>query len=81
MSVHEFLLQKRIADRLGEKGQWMVKTPEGDPKHKELGRWSRWRKNPDRWVGGYEVLETHIELLELAKRIGVFNPTVDKFRA
>ncbi len=71
LMVVDFLLLKRIKARLKTEGQWLEKTAEGDCRYKELGRWSRWRRNPDRWVGGYEVLETNIDIKELATRVGV----------
>jgi hypothetical protein len=78
--VEDFILLKRIEAKLDTAGQWLVKTPNGDVAFKELGRWSRWRRNPNRWVGGYEVLETHIFLKELAQRIGVYDPTKELLR-
>lgn len=77
--IEDFILLKRIEARLDTAGQWLVKTPNGDAAYKELGRWSRWRRNPNRWVAGYEVLETHIELLELAKRVGCFDVSKERY--
>ena len=76
----DFVLLKRLEARLGSVGQWLQKTPEGDPRFKELGRWSRWRKNPDRRKSGFEPLEPHIELLELAARVGVFDRGRERIR-
>lgn len=76
--VEDFVLLKRIEAKLKTEGQWLVKTPSGDPAFEELGRWSRWRKNPDKWVGGFEQLETHISIIELAVRIGVLDQTREK---
>ncbi len=78
--IEDFVLLKRIEARLDTAGQWLVKTADGDAAFKELGRWSRWRRNPNKWVGGYEALETHIVLTELAQRIGVFDPTLELLR-
>lgn len=78
--VEDFVLLKRIEARLDTAGQWLVKTPDGDAAFKQLGRWSRWRRNPNKWVGGYENLETHIVLKELAQRIGVFDPAIELLR-
>lgn len=72
--IEDFILLKRIEARLKTANQWLTKTAEGDAAYKELGRWSRWRRNPDRWAGGFEVLETNIDLKVLAQRIGVFDP-------
>lgn len=74
----DFVLLKRLETRLGSVGQWLQKTPEGDSRYKKLGRWSRWRKNPDRWKGGFELLEADIDLLELASRVGVYDKTKEK---
>ena len=76
----DFILLKRLEARLLTAGQWLQKTPEGDPRFKELGRWSRWRKNPDRWKGGFELLEADIDLLELASRVGVYDRSREKIR-
>jgi hypothetical protein len=74
------VLLKRIKAKLRTADQWLVKTPEGDPAYRELGRFSRWRRNPNKWVGGYETLETHIVLKELAQCIGVFDPAIELLR-
>ena len=76
----DFILLKRLEARLGSAEQWLQKTPEGDPRFKELGRWSRWRKNPDRRKAGFELLEDHIDLLELAARVGVFDRSRERIR-
>ena len=71
--VEDFILLKRIKAKLQIADQWLVKTAHGDAAYTELGRWSRWRRNPNKWVGGFEALETHIELKELAIRIRVLS--------
>lgn len=74
----DFVLLKRLKEVLATEGQWLRKTPRGDQSFKVRGRWSRWRMNPDRWVGGAEVLETHVSLEELSIRVGVFDPTKER---
>lgn len=76
--VEDFVLLKRLKDKLRTADQWLVKTAEGDPAFRELGRFSRWRRNPDRRAGGLEVLETNIDFIELATRVGVFDPTRER---
>lgn len=76
----EFILLKRLEARLGSVGQWLQKTPEGDPRFKELGRWSRWRKNPDRWKAGFELLEADVDLLEFASKVGVYDRSRELIR-
>ena len=71
--IEDFVLLKKFNAKLKTADQWLVKTAEGDPAYRELGRWCRWRRNPDRRAGGLEVLETHIELLNLAQRVGRFD--------
>lgn len=78
--VEDFVLLKRIKAKLKTEEQWLVKTPLGDPAYKELGRWSRWRKNTDCWKGGFELLEADIDLLELASRVGVYDRSREKIR-
>lgn len=76
--VEDFVLLKRIEAKLKTEGQWLVKTPSGDPAFKELGRWSRWRRHPDKRMGGFELLEVQISLTELAVRIRVLDETREK---
>lgn len=76
----DFILLRRLETRLRSVGQWLQKTAEGDPRFKELGRWSRWRKNPDRWKAGFEVLEVDIDLLEIASRVGVYDKNREKIK-
>lgn len=76
--VEDFILLKRIEARLDTAGQWLEKTPDGSPRFKELGRWSRWRKNPEQWKSGFELLETNIDLPELAARVGVLDRAREK---
>jgi len=71
--VEDFVLLKRITAKLKTEEQWLVKTALGDPAYKELGRWSRWRRHPDKRVGGFELLEPHVSLKDLAMRIEVLN--------
>jgi hypothetical protein len=68
--IEDFVLLKRIKAKLKTADQWLKKTAEGDSAYKDLGRWSRWRRNPDKRVGGFEVLETNIDLQSFALRIG-----------
>jgi hypothetical protein len=76
--VEDFVLLKRITAKLKTEEQWLVKTALGDPAYKELGRWSRWRRHPDKRVGGFELLEAQISLKELAVRIRVLDQTSQK---
>lgn len=78
--IEDFILLKRIKAKLKTADQWLVKTADGDSAFNDLGRWSRWRSNPNKWATGYETLETHIVLKELAQRIGVFDPTIELLR-
>ena len=71
--VEDFVLLKRITAKLKTEEQWLVKTAMGDPAYKELGRWSRWRRHRDKRVGGFELLEAHIDPVELAARVDVFD--------
>lgn len=76
--VEDFVLLKRIEAKLKTEGQWLVKTPSGDPAFEELGRWSRWRRHPDKRVGGFELLEPQVSLKDLALRIRVLDQTREK---
>lgn len=60
--VRERLLQKRINALLKTKGHYLVRTPHYSTGFERLGRWSRWCRQ--------ECFETHIDLEEMAVRLG-----------
>lgn len=58
--VHEHRLRRRITDVISREGFSLKRTSPGDPKFKQLGRWSRW--------DGLNLVETHVDLQDLARR-------------
>jgi hypothetical protein len=80
MGFLDFILLRRIEPLLRTDNQWLIKTPDNAPAFKTLGRWSRWRKSNDRFGSHAEVLETHLDLLEFAKRVGLFDVTKERYR-
>lgn len=76
----DFVLLKRIEAALSIEKQWLKKTPVGAAEFKQLGRWSRWRLHPNKWVGGNELLEAHVDLQDLAQRVGVFDVSKERYR-
>lgn len=80
MGLPDFILLRRIESLLRTDNQWLLKTPDSAPAFKTLGRWSRWRKSDYRFGSHAEILETHVDLLEFAKRIGAFDVTKEKYR-
>ena len=79
MGVPDFVLLRRIEPLLRTDHQWLVKTPENAPAFKTLGRYSRWRRSNDRFGIHSELLETHLDLLEFAKRTGLFDGTKEHY--
>lgn len=78
MGVPDFVLLRRIEPLLRTDHQWLVKTPDNAPAFKTLGRYSRGRKSDVRFGVHAELLETHLDLLEFAKRTGLFDQTKEK---
>ena len=78
MGLPDFILLRRIEKLLATDNQWLIKTPENAPAFRTLGRYSRWRKSDDRFGYQAEILETHLNLLEFAKRTGLFNQAKEK---
>ena len=58
--VHEHRLRRWITDVISKEGFSLKRTSPGDPKFKQLGRWSRW--------DGLSLVETHVDLEDLASR-------------
>lgn len=78
MGLPHFILMRRIEDLLRSDEQWLVKSPDGSPAHKTLGRYSRWRKSHERFGHHAELLETHVDLVEFATRTGLFDPKKER---
>ena len=68
--MSEFRILKKVEPILSAEKQILVKTPEGHKDFKRLGRWSR--QSDDK----KHVFETHVDLMELAIRIGATDPTM-----
>lgn len=80
MGLPDFILLRRIESLLQTDHQWLLKTPDSAPAFKTLGRFSRWRRSNDRFGYHAELLETHVDLLEFAKRTGLFDTTKERMR-
>lgn len=80
MGHPDFILLRRIEPLLLTDNQWLLKTPDNAPAFKTLGRYSRWRRSNDKFGHHAELLEIHVDLLEFAKRTGLFDVTKEKIR-
>lgn len=80
MGLQDFILLRRIEALLRTDHQWLLKTPDSAPAFKTLGRYSRWRKSSDRFGSHPEILETHVDLVEFAKRTGLVDVTKERMR-
>jgi hypothetical protein len=71
--MSEFRILRKIEPILLAKKQILVKTADGHPDFKRLGRWSRQSSDQK------HVFETHVDLMELAIRIGATDPTMYQY--